>query len=582
MSSEAAPKPKSSIKFDLPAEDEADKPKRISIETPNTNDYNDRRASVSSMITKDAIKEIEDEIFAMFLDEDDLKEYKNDKTPASTGNSLSPDDISSEADPLAGKTIELKKFIQKLETTGLHLDDVRLKNVKEGIKKWNQHNIDINEPKTRVDQKEFHEIVKDNIDLIYKAIKGNLVIPDFEAFCNDIKSIYHEIKSEPEEGANASYIPQLDNVDSNFWGISVCTVDGQRFTIGDVDEPFTVQSTSKAINYAIALSKYGEDVVHSHIGREPSGRLFNEIALDEKKHDEKGNILPRPHNPMINAGAIMTVGIIEPHRQIGDRFDDINGYFKKAAGNEYLSFNASIFLSERENADRNNCLAYYMKEAGCYKPRSKEEKEDGEFSESFKQAEANFKQSLELYFQLCSLETTAQSSSVIASTLANGGICPTTNEEVFKPDMVKHVLSLMLSCGMYDYSGQFAFSVGLPAKSGVSGSLLIVIPNLCGICCFAPPLDKIGNSTKGVKFARKLVDKFCFHNFDNLKSLSASGEEKKDPRKKAADHSSQFGIVNVLFAAADGDLETLQRYHLSDFDLNGADYDDRTPLRLRV
>lgn len=148
--------------------------------------------------------------------------------------------------------------------------------------------------------------------------------------------------------------------------------------------------------------------------------------IEEDEEGKKWRVYPRPHNPMINAGAIMTVGIIDPHLSIGDRFDDIFSYFERAAGNEYLSFNASIFLSERESADRNNCLAYYMKEAGCYKPRPdriegkmvNQEKE----MDNFKAAESKFKQSLELYFQLCSLETTAQSSSVIAATLANGGV----------------------------------------------------------------------------------------------------------------------------------------------------------------
>ena len=180
------------------------------------------------------------------------------------------------------------------------------------------------------------------------------------------------------------------------------------------------------MNYALALSEYGEPYVHKYVGREPSGRFFNEICLDTEG---------RPHNPMINAGAIMTVGLYKPELPIGDRFDRYLETFKKATGGEHLSFNASVFLSERENADRNNALSYFMRENNCYPAEGKDK----------------FQKSLELYFQLCSLETTCSSSAVIAGTLANGGVCPTTGERVFKADMVKHVLSLMLSCGMYDY-----------------------------------------------------------------------------------------------------------------------------------
>lgn len=155
-----------------------------------------------------------------------------------------------------------------------------------------------------------------------------------------------------------------------------------------------------------------------------------------------------------------------------------------------------------------------MRENGCY-PKATKHK---------------FKESLELYFQLCSMEVTAESSAVMAATLANGGVVPTTGKRVFKVDMVKHVLSLMLSCGMYDYSGQFAFNVGVPAKSGVSGSLMLVIPNLCGICLWSPLLDVHGNSTKGVDFCTQLVKKFNFHNFDCL-IIDNADKKKRDPRK---------------------------------------------------
>ena len=132
----------------------------------------------------------------------------------------------------------------------------------------------------------------------------------------------------------------------------------------------------------------------------------------------------------------------------------------------------------------------------------------------------NFRSNLtsvtDLYFQCCSMEVTCESLSIMAASLANGGICPTTGEKVLKPESVPNILSLMYTCGMYNYSGEFAFTVGLPAKSGVSGALLLVIPNVMGIGLWSPPLDEIGNSVRGIQFAKLLVDKFNFHQFDSL------------------------------------------------------------------
>jgi len=259
--------------------------------------------------------------------------------------------------------------------------------------------------------------------------------------------------------------------------------------------------------------------------------------------------------------------LIKAEREIGDRYDFIVNNFRKAAGYEHLSFNASVFLSERESADRNNCLAYFMKESNCYKPKKTSKKKtvdglpdynrDAQGNVIFGQTEAKFKESLELYFQICSQQTTAESSSVIAGTLANGGICPTTNEKVFEPAMIKHVLSLMMTCGMYDYSGEFAFSVGLPAKSGVGGSIIIVIPNVMGICCFSPPLDAIGNSVKGVEFASQLVKKFAFHNFDNFETCN-----KTDPRLASDNCKNRDHLINVLFSAMAGDLAQMMEYEI--------------------
>ncbi|XP_010777067.1 glutaminase kidney isoform, mitochondrial [Notothenia coriiceps] len=182
---------------------------------------------------------------------------------------------------------------------------------------------------------------------------------------------------------------------------------------------------------------------------------------------------------------------------------------------------------------------------------------------------------LDFYFQLCSIEVTCESASVMAATLANGGFCPITGERVLSPEAVRDTLSLMHSCGMYDFSGQFAFHVGLPAKSGVAGGILLVVPNVMGIMCWSPPLDKLGNSVRGIQFCTDLVSLFNFHNYDNLRHFA----KKLDPRREGGDQRVK-SVINLLFAAYTGDVSALRRFALSSMDMEQRDYDSRTALHV--
>lgn len=228
------------------------------------------------------------------------------------------------------------------------------------------------------------------------------------------------------------------------------------------------------------------------------------------------------------------------------------------AGGENIGFNNAVFLSERETGDRNYALGFFMREHKCFPEDS------------------NLRECMDFYFQCCSMEATCDQLSVIAATLANGGICPTTEEKVLKPEIVRDVLSLMHSCGMYDYSGQFAFKVGLPAKSGVCGGMMVVIPNVMGIFVWSPPLDPLGNTYRGVQFCEELINIFNFHRFDNLK---AAASNKKDPRRHRFE-TKGVSIVNLLFSAASGDVTALRRHKLSGMDITLSDYDGRTALHL--
>ena len=227
------------------------------------------------------------------------------------------------------------------------------------------------------------------------------------------------------------------------------------------------------------------------------------------------------------------------------------------AGGKRPSFSNSVYLSERQTADRNFALGYFMREHGAF-PEGTE-----------------LVDILEFYFQCCSIELTAEMMSVVAATLANGGVCPMTGERVFGPETVQNCLSLMYSCGMYDFSGEFAFTIGLPAKSGVSGAMMIVVPNVMGVCTWSPRLDRLGNSVRGIEFCKELVGRFNFHNYDNLTGIS----NKKDPRIQRIVSEGEM-VTTMIWAASKGDLTVVQHLIARGANINSADYDGRTPLHL--
>ena len=394
---------------------------------------------------------------------------------------------------------------------------------------------------------EFCRIIRPNILLIEAAIQGNMTIPDFEDFCQDVTGIFENTKKN-RDGQVADYIPQLARVNPEQYGVALTTIDGQQFTLGEANVEFCIQSCCKPFLYALAVEEWGEEYVHQFIGHEPSGRQFNELSLNADK---------KPHNPMINSGAIMCASLIKPHFTVADRFDYVIDRLKALNGGIKPNFSNPVYLSERQSGDRNYAIGYFLREHGAFPEGT------------------DLISTLEFYFQCCSIEVNTQMMSVMAATLANGGVCPTSGERVFKPQTVQNCLSLMYSCGMYDFSGEFTFSIGLPAKSGVGGGLLVIVPNVMGLCLWSPRLDPHGNSVRGVEFCRQLVNQFNVHNYDNLSGLT----EKVDPRVNRI-HAEAKKVNQLIWAASKGDLGAIQRLLVRGSDLNAADYDKRTPLHL--
>lgn len=418
----------------------------------------------------------------------------------------------------------------------------------------------------RISRDDFCQAIRHNILLIERALQGRMVIPDFQDFRREVEDIYGAARANID-GAPADYIPQLNlkGAELERFGVAFCTIDGQRFGLGDSKTYFSVQSTSKPITYCLAAEEHGPNFVHRFVGHEPSGTSFNELTLNRQN---------QPHNPMINAGAIMSAALIKLREKrdlaaagdgqgfdargwSGRRFDYVLDRWRALCGGETPRFSTSVFLSERETSDRNHALAYFMREKRAFP------------------SGVDLHDVLEFYIQCCSIEVNSEMMSVIAATLANGGICPVTGERVFKTETVRNCLSLMSACGMYDYSGEFAFAIGLPAKSGVSGAIMVVVPNVMGFCTWSPRLDSVGNSVRGIEFCRRLVQTFNFHNFDDLTGSSC----KKDPRLNPLQVKARQ-VNEMISAASKGDLGAIQDRLQRGFPLTCQDYDMRTPLHL--
>ncbi|GAB2826609.1 hypothetical protein GCM10027091_66790 [Streptomyces daliensis] len=398
-----------------------------------------------------------------------------------------------------------------------------------------------------LDFDEFASLVREHSGLLRRVLRDDLAVPDFPLLAQEMDELHEELL-EVRDGAVADYIPGLARVDPDSFGTALCTVDGQRHLIGDTRTPFCVQSVSKTVSYCLALEEHGIEPTHRHVGREPSGRGFNEVTFNQQG---------LPHNPMINAGAIMTCSLVHAGADTSDRFEHVEKTWERLAGGRRPGFNNSVYLSERATADRNFALGYLMREQGAFP-------EDVDLAET-----------LDFYFQCCSIEADADMLSVVAATFANGGVCPLTGERIFKPETVQYCQSLMTSCGMYDFSGQFAFSVGLPAKSGVSGALMVVVPQVMGICVWSPRLDEQGNSVRGVEFCRRMVENYVVHPHD-----AAEGQSDRRDIRRRKDQTALESVTALCWAAAQGDVDELRRLLATGASPDAGDYDGRTPLHL--
>lgn len=334
-----------------------------------------------------------------------------------------------------------------------------------------------------------------------------------------LESIHKRLAADTR-GDVASYIPELTKANPAWFGISVVTLDGTRYSAGDTQQLFTLQSTSKPFVYGTALTDRGIAYVRSKIGVEPSGDAFNSISLDPKTG--------APKNPMINAGAIAATSLVGG-TTAAEQWANIRAALGRYAGRD-LDIDEAVYSSESTTGHRNRAIAWMLKNFGII---------EGEPMDA-----------LENYFRQCSFLVTCDDLAMMAATLANGGVNPLSGQRALSSEHVERVLSVMTSCGMYDYSGSWIYEVGIPAKSGVGGGIMAVLPGRFGIGVFSPLLDEKGNSVRGIEACKSLSSDLKLHVFTHLGDpraalgriyTGADAPSRRQPLPPMKDYLGRFG-----------------------------------------
>jgi len=303
----------------------------------------------------------------------------------------------------------------------------------------------------------------------------------------NINRLLTRIHAQTRENGNGdcyNIAPDVFHVDPNAYSICITTVDGRRFTAGNHDATFLIQSISKIFVYGLALEDQGREAVLQKVDVEPSGNPYDGIIRLEQRSK-------RPHNPMVNTGGIATTALIKGEDP-AHRLDRILRMYQRYIGHE-VHIDMRTYLAEANSGDRNKAIAYLLRH--------------------FDMLDNDVDDALNLYLQQCSAVIDCVDLSIMAATLANNGINPITNQQAIQPEYVSDLLTVMYTCGMYDFAGEWSYRIGLPAKSGVGGGILAVVPGQMGIAVYSPRLDQHGNSIAGIKALEAISQELDLHIF---------------------------------------------------------------------
>nr|XP_057931854.1 glutaminase liver isoform, mitochondrial isoform X2 [Doryrhamphus excisus] len=372
--------------------------------------------------------------------------------------------------------INTNHFFEAVWGSGLHRSDSRLQDCLSLLRK-------LQDADACVDRSTFHRCVTGVVSLLMKALQGRLVIPDFSSFTEETQKLFSRCRQ-------LSCIQDKDNMDTVKWGVSMCTVDGQRLSLGDWATSLPLGELSWPLVYGVAVELLGSQLVHRYVGMGPYSLRESPFSLSKAG---------TPHSPLTETGAIVTASLLQlPGRLCADeeeKYDVVLNIIQRLCNKEYAGINCTSLQSSKNTKAQLHALGFYLQEKQCLPEKT------------------DVNAALDLLLQCSSTEVTCESGAAMAASLANGGLCPLSGDQVLSPTTTRSVLSVMQVAGMKDYSVDFLYKASIPAVSSSHGGLLAIIPGVLGLMAFSPELDSYGNPWRAVHFCQVVITRsfqtFC-------------------------------------------------------------------------
>ncbi|KAM6972956.1 glutaminase liver isoform, mitochondrial [Aplochiton taeniatus] len=429
-------------------------------------------------------------------------------------------------------------FFEAVGSSGVQRSDPRIRDCYFQMRK-------LQEADGTVDQTTFQRCVTGFVSLILKALQGRFVIPDFSTFTEETQKLFMKCKQ-------LFSVKEMDSAANAKWAVSICTVDGQRLSLGDLTEPCILGELSWPLVYGIAVDQLGSDYVHRYVGVEEASKYESLFTLTKQGI---------PHSPLVETGAIITTSLLQLARGLcteeEEKYESVLNVVRRLCNKEHANLNCISYQSMRKDSISLHALSFFLQEKKCF-PEG-----------------VDLNGCLDLMLQCASTEVTCESGAALAASLANGGLCALSGDQVLSPTATRNMLSIMQVAGMKDYSRIFHFKTSIPATSSKSGAVLAVVPGVLGIMCWSPGLDSFQNSWKAVHFCEEFISTFQLHSFD----IRTPFRQVLSYRQWKAE-SEGYQIMNVLLAAYKGDVLSLRRYFLSGVNVNAVDYDGRSALHV--
>uniref|UniRef100_A0A3Q3ECN3 glutaminase n=1 Tax=Labrus bergylta TaxID=56723 RepID=A0A3Q3ECN3_9LABR len=431
--------------------------------------------------------------------------------------------------------INVNQFFEAIWSSGLHRSDPRLRECFFHLRK-------LQDAEGSVDRNTF-QCVTGFVSLILKALQGRFVIPDFSTFTEETQKLFSRCRQ-----LSSVQEKEKESMDSTKWGVSICTVDGQ-LSLGDWAGSLVLGEVSWPLVYGVVVEQLGADLVHRYVGMDSYSRYDSPFTLTKTI----------PHSPLTETGAIVTTSLLQLAGRLSaeeeEKYDSVLNVIRRLCNKEHANLNCS-YQSGRKDSIRLHALSFYLQEKKCFPEK------------------VDINAALDLMLQCTSTEITCESGAAMAASLANGGLCPLSGDQVLSPTATRSMLSMMQVAGMKEYSTTFHYKTSVPAVCSGNGVLLAVVPGVLGLMAFSPELDACGNPWRAVHFCQELISTFQLHSFDirtPFRQILAYRQWKAE--------SEGYQIMNVLLAAFKGDVQAL-RYFLSGVDVNAVDYDGRSALHV--